>query len=136
MAEEIRDDEVGADSGEALAFPLVDGAALGLGRRYAYGDSAHFLDVFDFDVAVAESEELVAAALGPGDQAANQNLFGKTFVVIERTEDTAREIAVDIQEAGFLPHVDLIRAAGQEHTQAARVKRFEQLTRAGNQIFF
>src|SRR5436190_9637785 len=67
MTEEIRNDEVRAYPGQAFAFPLVDVQALWLRRRHTYSNTAYFLDVFDFDVAVAETQELVALVFGFGD---------------------------------------------------------------------
>src|ERR1051326_8030269 len=97
MAEKVRNDEIGAHTGEALPLPLVDSRAFGLGGSHADRHSAHFLHVFDLDVAVAKAQEFFAFALGAGDDLLDKNFLGKTFVVIERAEYAAVKVAGNIE---------------------------------------
>src|SRR5579864_4239318 len=121
VTEKVGDDEVRADAGKALTLPLVDLFARGLSGCDPDGHAAHLLNVFDFDVAVAEAEELGALIFGIGNEALNENLFRKTLVIIESAEDAAGKIARNVEQAGFFAHVDLIGAACEVHFQAAGV---------------
>src|SRR5260221_4493406 len=93
MAEKVRNDEIGAHTGEALALPLVDCGAFGFRCGHADRDSAHFFHVLDLDVAVAESQKLFALAFGSGDDLLDENFLGKTLVVVERGKHAAIKVA-------------------------------------------
>ena len=64
MAREVGHDEIGADADQAIPLPVVDVLALRLFGRDADGDAAHQLHFFDFDIAVAEADNLVARDVG------------------------------------------------------------------------
>src|SRR5215472_9334868 len=89
VAKKIRDDEVRADAGEPLALPFVYCRAQRLRRCHTDRYAADFLDVLDLHVPIAESQKLAPTVFGCGDQPLDQNLFRKTLVIVERSENTA-----------------------------------------------
>src|ERR1700728_2594736 len=104
-AQEIGHDEIGAHARQAQALPFIHGAAFRLGRGHADRDAAHFFDILDFDIAVAEAQEFRSPELGGGDQPLNQDFLREALVVVERTVHPAVEVARHIQQAGFFAHV-------------------------------
>src|SRR6266542_4453472 len=105
VAGEVRDDEVCAHARQPVALPWIHAQALRLVRGHAHGNTADLLHVFDFHVPVAETQELVALALGRRDQPLDQDLLGETLVIVERAEDAALEIFRYIEQIGLVPHI-------------------------------
>ena len=134
LAEEVGNDEISSDTGEAPALPGVDGLAGGLVGGNSNGDSADLLDIFNLDVAISEAEKLVAAAFGAGDDTLDQDLLGKTLVIVEGTVDAAIEVTVDVEEARFVAQELLIGAAGEVQLQAARPQCFEKSAGARDEV--
>jgi len=59
----IRDYEIRPYSHQPFTFPLVNDETVRLMRRNANSNAIHLLNLLDFDIPIAESEELFAAKL-------------------------------------------------------------------------
>ena len=81
-----------------VRFHSIHDLALRLVGGHAHSDSADLLHVLDLDVAVAETEKLVAAEFGRGDDALDEDGFREALVVVERAVDAAVEVAVDVEQ--------------------------------------
>ena len=125
----------GAGLDEAFALPGVHGAAFGLVGGHAHGDSVDFADIFDLDIAIAKAEKLFAAKGGIGDEALDQDAFGKGAVIIERAEHAAIEVGSDAQQIGLFAHVNLVSAAGQIHFETALAQGGQDGIGAGTMYF-
>src|ERR1700722_2538593 len=91
-AQEIGYDEIGAHARQAQALPFIHCAAFRLGRGHADRDAAHFFDVLDFDIAVAEAQEFRSLKLGCGDQPLNEDFFREALIVVECAVHPAVEV--------------------------------------------
>ena len=70
------------------------------------------LDVLDFYIAVAESQQPVTAILGRRKNTLDENLFGKTSIIVKRSMYAAVEIAGNVKKLSFLLRVGFVRPAG------------------------
>ena len=85
------DHVVGPRIDEPCAFPRITTHASGLVGGDAYSRAADLRYVLDFDVAVAETEQLIARDGGILKDLLDQLLLGEILVVVDSPEDTVPE---------------------------------------------
>ena len=81
--------------------------------RHTDCDTTGVFDVLDFNVSVAESNQLVPAALHGRNHLADENLLRKALIIVQGAVNAAVKILLDFQQAGFLKRVCLIRPTAQ-----------------------
>src|SRR5260370_14201169 len=83
VPEKIGNDQVGPGLDKALAFPLVDAAAVDFVAGHGHGDAADPLDLLDFHKSVAKSQKLITLQIMIPNDALNHHLLGEVYVVIQ-----------------------------------------------------
>jgi len=96
-AKEIRDDEICTHLDQPLPLPLVHDSAFRFIRRHTDCDTTGIFDVLDFNVSVAESNQLFPAALHGRNHLADENLLRKALVIVQGAENAAVKILLDFQ---------------------------------------
>src|SRR5262249_36519318 len=82
-------------AGQPLPLPFVKPPALRLVRRYPDRNASRLLYLFDLDVSVAESDQLIAGDLV--QNSLHQQSLGKSFRIVQRTIHAAIEIARHVE---------------------------------------
>src|SRR5579883_2866712 len=112
VAKIVRHDVIGAHTDQALPLPIIDRPAFGFRRGDTYGNPADQLHFLDFDVTVAEAQDLRTADVRIRDDSLNQDFFREAGQIVLGAVNAAIEIARNIEQAGFFLHVDLVGSAG------------------------
>src|SRR4051812_39411167 len=129
---EIGDDDIRADGKEAIALPLIDfsGAVV----RFIAGDgdsqATDLFGVLDFDVTIAEGEELIAGDLVFTKNSVDNHFFGKGFVIVLSAVNVGTEKLGETEQLGFALDERFVGAAGEIKAHAAASQGFKQGARA------
>ena len=77
----------------------------------AYREAAAFLYVFNFNESIAETDQFVALEIVFADDAFNDHLLGKGFIIALRAVNRSCKILGYAQKFGLVGSIDLIGAA-------------------------
>src|SRR5436190_6060308 len=121
----IRYDNICAGLNQPLTLPGVDPCTMLLVAGDSDRDAAGPLDLLDFDVAVAEADELARFQFQLADQPFDHHLLREILIIVDGAVDVRAEEAVEREGPHFVLDEDQIGAACQVQRALPGRKLFE-----------